>query len=163
MIDAHALDALLAQAHTSPRKRAIRRLHSGDHEHCHRMLNGLTPGTYVRPHKHDNEHNSEGFIVLRGTLALLIFTETGSVLTAQSCVLNAAQGRFGMDVAPHIWHTLVALEETVIYEVKGHPAGGYVETSAKNFAPWAPEEGSTEAAAYLQQLEAVAHALVTSA
>jgi hypothetical protein len=41
----------------------------------------------------------------------------------------------------------------VIYEVKGHPAGGHVAERDKDFAPWSPEEGSAEAAAYLESLE----------
>ena len=98
------------------------------------MLNALTVGTYVRPHRHLDKHNSEGFIVLRGSLALLIFDESGQVIPAESCLLNVANGMLGMDIAPGIWHTLVALEDAVIYEVKGHPAGGYVEELAKNFA-----------------------------
>lgn len=155
-IDAQLLDELLCKAADSPRRRTILRLHSGDHEHCHRMLNALKSGTYVRPHRHVNEHNSEGFIVLRGRLALLIFDETGNVIEAESCILDAAAGQFGMDIAPHIWHTLVALQDTVIYEVKGHPAGGYVEESAKNFAPWSPEENSVEAMSYLGKLEGIA-------
>ncbi|MFN7947842.1 MAG: WbuC family cupin fold metalloprotein [Blastocatellia bacterium] len=158
-IDAQLLDELLCKAADSPRRRTILRLHSGDHEHCHRMLNALKSGTYVRPHRHMNEHNSEGFIVLRGRLALLIFDEAGSVIESESCILDATAGQFGMDIAPHIWHTLVALEDTVIYEVKGHPSGGYVEESAKNFAPWSPAEGSAEADAYLNILEQIARRL----
>ncbi|HWQ34155.1 MAG TPA: WbuC family cupin fold metalloprotein [Blastocatellia bacterium] len=162
-IDAQLLDDLLCRAADSPRRRTILRLHSGDHEHCHRMLNALKVGTYVRPHRHVNEHNSEGFIVLRGRLALLIFDETGSVIEAESCIFDVTAGQFGMDIAPHIWHTLVALQDTVIYEVKGHPAGGYVEESAKNFAPWSPAEGSAEADAYLHELEQLARRLQKAA
>jgi cupin fold WbuC family metalloprotein len=158
-IDAALLDELLVKAACSPRLRAILRLHDGDWEHCHRMLNALKVGTYVRPHRHINEHNSEGFIVLCGRLALLIFDDDGNVIEAESCVLKTADGQFGMDVAPNVWHTIVALEDTVIYEVKGHPPGGYVEESAKNFAPWSPAEGSAEANLYLRDLEWAAHNL----
>ncbi len=160
-IDTLALDELLMRARTSPRKRAIRCLHDGDWEHAHRMLNALTVGTYVRPHRHLDQHNSEGFIVLRGSLVLLFFDESGNVIPAETCVLNPATGMFGMDVAPQIWHTLVALEDTVIYEVKGHLAGGYVEEAAKNFAPWSPEEGNPEAPQYLRKLESEARLAAT--
>ncbi|HZS05052.1 MAG TPA: WbuC family cupin fold metalloprotein [Blastocatellia bacterium] len=159
IIDDRLLDELLIRAAQSARKRAILRLHEGDWEHCHRMLNALKVGTYIRPHRHVSEHNSEGFIVLRGTLALLIFDDDGGVIHAESRVLDAARGVFGMDVAPNIWHTLIALEDTVIYEVKGHPAGGYVEESAKNFSPWSPAEGSEEAGIYSRELERQARSL----
>jgi cupin fold WbuC family metalloprotein len=158
-IDSMLLDELLAQARQSPRKRAIRRLHDDDWEHAHRMLNALTPGTYVCPHRHASQFNGEGFILLRGRLAVLIFNDDGAVDRDRSCVLSLADGRLGMDIAPMVWHSLVALEDSVIYEVKGQPIGGYVQANDKNFAPWAPAEGDAGARAYLQTLEAVAAAI----
>lgn len=120
------------------------------------MLNALTPGTYVRPHRHASDYQSEGFVLLRGRLALVIFDETGVADLERSRVLAASAGCFGLDVPPRTWHALVALEEAVIYEVKGQPAGGYVEARDKDFAPWSAAEGSAEAVNYLQQLEAIA-------
>lgn len=158
-ITSSLLDDLLERAAASPRRRAIHCLHSGDWEHCHRMLNALTPGTYVRPHRHDSDHQSEAFILLRGKLALLLFDEEGNVDFANSRILSPAAGIFGMDIPPRLWHSLVALEEAVIYEVKGHPAGGYVQERDKNFAPWAPEEGSGESEVYLRTMEAAAKKL----
>ncbi len=147
------IDDLLQRARESSRRRAIHCLHSGDWEHCHRMLNALTPGTYVRPHRHDSDHQSEAFILLRGKLALLLFNEGGSVDFANSRILSPADGLFGMDIPPGLWHSLVALEDTVIYEVKGHPSGGYVQERDKNFASWAPAEGAPEADEYLRKME----------
>jgi len=43
------------------------------------MLNALAVGTYVRPHRHEDKHKGEGFIILRGKLALLIFTGAGEI------------------------------------------------------------------------------------
>lgn len=117
------------------------------------MLNALIPGTYVRPHRHDSDHQSEAFILLRGKVALLLFDEKGELDIGNSRILSPLEGMFGMDIPPRLWHSLVALEETVIYEVKGHPAGGYVQERDKNFASWSPEEGSPESAAYLQKME----------
>jgi cupin fold WbuC family metalloprotein len=155
-ITSERLDDLLAQAKAAPRRRTICCFHEGDWEHCHRMLNALTVGTYVRPHRHADPHQSEGFILLRGKLALLIFDEEGSLDAANSLILSPAEGIYGMDIPPLIWHTLVALEDSVIYEVKGHPSGGYVGERDKSFASWAPAEGDDAATAYLAQLEAVA-------
>ncbi len=153
------LDELLLRAGQSPRRRAIHCLHDGDWEHCHRMLNALTPGTYVRPHRHDSDHQSEAFILLRGKIALLLFDEEGNVDFHHSRILSPADGVFGMDIPPRIWHTLIAIEDTVIYEVKGHPAGGYIQERDKNFARWAPEEGSPEGEDYLCQMKAIAQRL----
>ena len=158
-IDERLLDELIRLAHASPRRRTIHRLHAGDWEHAHRMLNALTTGTYVRPHRHSSDYQSEAFILLRGRLALLIFDDAGKLDTAASRVLSASGGCFGLDLPPRIWHSLVALEDAVIYEVKGHPAGGYVEARDKEFAPWSPAEGSAGAGAYLRELEQQAQSL----
>ncbi len=117
------------------------------------MLNALIPGTYVRPHRHDSDYQSEAFILLRGKVALLLFDEKGELDIGNSRILSPLEGLFGMDIPPGLWHSLVALEDTVIYEVKGHPSGGYVQERDKNFASWSPEEGSPESAAYLQKME----------
>ncbi|MFN0124509.1 MAG: WbuC family cupin fold metalloprotein [Blastocatellia bacterium] len=156
VIDQVLLDGLLERARQSPRRRAIHCLHHGDWEHAHRMLNALTPGTYVRPHRHPDRHNGEGFIVLRGRMAVLIFDDHGVCIPAASHILSTASGRLGMDIAPGAWHSLVALADTVIYEIKGQPAGGYIQNNDKDFAPWAPAEGDPGADAYVRQLERMA-------
>jgi cupin fold WbuC family metalloprotein len=158
-IDSKLLDELLERARQSPRRRAIHRLHDDDWEHAHRMLNALTPGTYICPHRHASPFNGEGFILLRGRLAALIFDEAGNVDSGKSCLLSLAEGQVGMDIAPMVWHSLIALEDSVIYEVKGQPIGGYVQVQDKNFAPWAPAEGERGVAEYLQKLEALAAAI----
>jgi cupin fold WbuC family metalloprotein len=152
-INRQLLDDLLQRARSLPRKRALLRLHDDDWEHAHRMLNALTPGTYVTPHRHADRYKGEGFILLRGKLAVLIFDDNGTLDRAQSRVLSSATGCLGMELPPGVWHSLVALEEAVIYEVKGQPAGGYVQALDKEFAPWAPAEGAPLAVAYGRQLD----------
>jgi cupin fold WbuC family metalloprotein len=155
-IDAALLDELLQQACVSPRRRAILCLHDGDWEHAHRMLNALAVGTYVRPHRHEDKHKGEGFVILRGKLAVLIFNDAGEIDFDRSRVLSAAGGCLGMDLAPGVWHSLVALEDSVVYEVKGQPAGGYVQAADKDFAAWSPEEGAGEADEYCRLLQQAA-------
>ncbi len=151
-INAKLLDDLIAKAHQSPRLRTIHCFHDGDWEHCHRMLNALAVGTYVRPHRHGDKFQSEGFILLRGKIAVLIFDENGEVDQENSCLLNTQNGDVGMNIKPGIWHSLVALEDAVIYEVKGHPNGGYVAERDKDFAAWAPAEADPLADEYLKKL-----------
>lgn len=124
------------------------------------MLNALAVGTYVRPHRHGDPHQSEGFILLRGKLAILIFDAAGQLDSLTSGVLSLERGDVGMNIKPGIWHTLVALEDSVIYEVKGHPTGGFVAERDKDFAPWSPPEGDDAAPAYLEKLEAMAQQLI---
>jgi cupin fold WbuC family metalloprotein len=155
-INTALLEELLQQARASARRRAIHCLHAGSWEHAHRMLNALVPGTYVCPHRHPNEYKGEGFILLRGRMALLIFTDDGQVDYTQSRVLTARDGCLGLDIPPGVWHSLVPLEESVIYEVKGQPSGGYVQEHDKEFAPWAPLEETAGAAEYGRWLEQAA-------
>ncbi len=155
-IDSALLNDLSRRARLSPRRRAILCLHDSDWEHAHRMLNALAVGTYVRPHRHEDKHKGEGFVILRGKLALLIFNDAGEIDFEQSRILSAESGCFGMDIAPGVWHSLVALEDAVIYEVKGQPAGGYVQAEDKDFAAWSPGEGSREADEYCRFLHKAA-------
>jgi hypothetical protein len=54
------------------------------------------------------------------------------------------------EVPAGTWHALVALERgSVFFETKPGP---YVPLTDKDFAPWAPEEGSEEAGEYLDNL-----------
>jgi hypothetical protein len=56
----------------------------------------------------------------------------------------------GAEVACNTWHTVVALEAgCVLLEVK---AGPFDPNQPKDLAPWAPEEGSSAAESYLQQM-----------
>src|SRR5262245_20298586 len=158
-IDSPLLDELLRPARLSSRRRAIFCLHDDDWEHAHRMLNALAVGTYVRPHRHVDEHKGEGFIILRGRLALLIFDDTGEIDFERSRVLSKEGGCLGMDIPPGVWHSLVAIEDAVIYEVKGQRAGGYVQEDDKDFAPWSPEEGSRESDEYCRYLYEAALAI----
>ena len=62
----------------------------------------------------------------------------------------------GIDIQPGVWHTLAVLTpHAVCYEVKPGP---YSPANDKDFAPWAPREGDSDAAAYLEKLVARAAA-----
>ncbi|MBS1809934.1 MAG: WbuC family cupin fold metalloprotein [Acidobacteria bacterium] len=160
--DTTLLDDLLARAHQVPRLRAIHCFHDGDWEHCHRMLNALAVGTYVCPHRHGDQHQTEAFLLLRGKLAILVFDDAGNFDLSRSHVLSLSNGDIGLQIKPGIYHTLIALEDSVIYEVKGHPTGGFVMERDKDFAPWAPAEGSEAAKSYLHKLESLASQIPTA-
>ncbi|MBV9744787.1 MAG: WbuC family cupin fold metalloprotein, partial [Acidobacteriia bacterium] len=57
---------------------------------------------------------------------------------------------WGIDVAPGVWHTILARSARVIcFEVKPGP---WDPASDKDFAPWAPAEKDPAAAGYLEKL-----------
>jgi cupin fold WbuC family metalloprotein len=112
------------------------------------MLNAVQPGSYVRPHRHARPPKAECFVVLRGRAAFFIFADDGTV--KQCHVLAPDAEHFGVDVEPGVYHGFAALEaDTVIFEAK---TGPYEAANDKEFAPWAPEEDTPEAEAYLAEL-----------
>ena len=139
---------VIAQSRTSPRGRIILPFHLGPADTLHRMLNALQPGSYVRPHRHLNPPKAESILVLRGRLAFVTFLDDGNI--DRGLILAAGSPSFGVDCHPGVFHTIFALEpDTVVFEAKPGP---YDPASDKDFAAWAPEEGSPEATAYLERL-----------
>lgn len=147
LITAELVQTAIAHARASPRRRVIQPFHKSDDDPLHRMLNAVQPDSYVRPHRHLEPPKAEAFILLRGALVFFTFEPDGRV---RDCVALRAGGVLGVDLAPGVYHSFVALEpDTVIYEVK---TGPYTQATDKSFAPWAPEEGTPQAAAYLASL-----------
>lgn len=152
-IDARLLDELSRAARQRPRLRLNHNLHEDYREPCQRLLNAVEPGTYVRPHRHLDPPRPECFVLLRGTLAVLLFAEDGGIY---EIIPLAANGPcWGVDIPPGAWHSLVSLEAgTVFFETKPGP---YLPLSDKDFAPWAPAEESVEAGEYLKFLAGLVH------
>ncbi len=177
LIDARLLDEVCAEAAASPRRRKHRNFHAYDGHPAHRLLNAMQPDSYIPPHRHLDPNKDETFVVLRGSLGLIIFDDAGNpVKTAR---LGVPQGDFlrgvpqgdflrgvpqgdflrgaggsalGVDIPHGTWHTAVALEaDTVFLEAK---AGPYLPLTAAERAPWAPAENSAGAASYLESLRA---------
>lgn len=148
VINTLLLDEVSVQARTSPRLRMNYNFHRSLEDVYHRMLNAMEPGTYIRPHKHENPDKFEVFIVLRGRMAVIIFDENGQIDQYQ--ILDPSQGVFGVDIPERTYHTLISLQEgSVAFEVKPGP---YSPVNDKNYATWAPAEDDPAAFSYLNQL-----------
>jgi cupin fold WbuC family metalloprotein len=136
------------EAKKSARLRKNYNFHADYADPVNRMLNAFEPGTYVRPHKHESPDKCEVFIVLTGKALGLRFDDAGEVM--ESVLLDASQGSYGVEFAAREWHTIIPLiSGTVLYELKPGP---YAPINDKNFAPWAPAEGSPETATYISSL-----------
>jgi len=147
-IDNLLLNQLTQQAKLSPRKRMNYNFHKTPDDLLQRMLNAIEPDSYIRPHKHENPDKREAFFALRGSFVVFEFDNNGSI--NDFTILKPENGNFGVEIAPRIWHSIVALESgTVAYEVKDGP---YNPLNDKNFAAWAPAEGDASAAKYLESL-----------
>jgi cupin fold WbuC family metalloprotein len=142
------LEQVIEQSRGSPRGRIILPFHLGPQDHLHRMLNAMQPGSFVQPHRHLDPPKAECIVVLRGAVGYVTFTADGQV--DRSLQVAAGGAEFGVDSQPGVYHTFFALQpDTVVFEVKPGP---YDPASDKDFAPWAPPEGTPESAAYLAAL-----------
>jgi cupin fold WbuC family metalloprotein len=150
--DAQYLNDLTRQAKNSQRLRQHRNIHQNYQDACQRLFNAIEPGSYIRPHRHATEPREELLIAIRGSMALITFDHQGSVtgILRFGFEKQGSDLAAGAEVASSIWHTVVALEPgSVLLEVK---AGPFDPNQPKDLAPWAPEEGSSMAQGYLQEM-----------
>lgn len=147
-VDSILLDGLTEQARRSPRLRMNRNFHPADAAACHRLLNAIEPGSYIRPHRHLDPQKDETFVLIRGTLGILTFADDGTVST---CTVLKAKTDACIATIPHgVWHTAVSLKPgTIFFEAK---AGPYLPFTEQEKAAWAPEDRSPDASNYLQSL-----------
>lgn len=142
------LDELSQKAVEAPRRRMNLNHHDDLADPINRMLNAFEPGTYVQPHKHENPDKREVFLILRGSLVVVFFDDSGNV--NEFVLLNREKGNYAVEIESGTWHAIIALEKgTVVYEVKDGP---YFPMNDKNFAYWAPKEGEADCEVYLESL-----------
>ena len=98
-----SLFAQVAQrAAASPRRRKNHNLHQ-ESDLVQRFLNVLQPGTYVRPHRHRREQAGAGFecfVVLQGSVGLLVLNSAGEVLQRERLWRSLFNGEHGDETGP---------------------------------------------------------------
>ena len=162
-ITTRVLTTLSAEAQATPRRRKNFNLHEGPEAAVQRFCNAIEPDSYIRPHRHPEANKWELLVALRGSTTLLTFDGEGRV--AERVELQAGGDVMAVELAPGTWHTLVGRAPgSVLLEIKEGP---YIPAAANDFATWAPEEGTTGVAAFLEWLRAaqvgsVAPALATT-
>jgi cupin fold WbuC family metalloprotein len=140
------LNEVSNKAAAADRRRTNHNFHKDYGERVQRLLNAAEPGTYIRPHKHEDPDKVEVFIVLRGSVVVVEFDDEGAII--DHALLSRDKGTFAVELPPRVWHTFICLEpRTVLYEAKEGP---YDETADKHFAPWAPAEGSPAAEGFTE-------------
>ena len=151
VIDEDLFEQVTARAQGAVRRRMNHNFHASAEDNPHRFLNVLLHGTYVRPHRHLEPPKSEAFLVLDGVADVVVFSEDGEIQGRYRLGESGAGGkRWGVDVAPGVWHTVVAISERVVcYEVKPGP---WEAASDKEFAAWSPKEGEPEVEEFLGKL-----------
>lgn len=142
------INNLIQEAQASPRKRAHILLHKDPEEQVHRMINALVPGTYVQPHRHKEPPKTESFSILKGRVACLAYSDSGEVETVH--LLDETGPVKVVDIEPGIFHSLVALAPSAVFEIIQGP---WSKETHKQFAPWAPSEEDGHAQEYLNTIE----------
>jgi cupin fold WbuC family metalloprotein len=143
-------DSVVAHSVASERRRSILNFHTEPVDPIQRMINALQPETYVRPHKHESPDKREVFLILEGSIAILIFDDDGKI--TDMAIMNRNSGVYGVEIPARTWHALVSLEaNSVLYEIKDGP---YNPADDKVFALWSPEEGSAESEKTLKNWKA---------
>ena len=129
----------------SPRGRMNFNFHSGPEDNPHRFLNVMLRGTYVQPHRHLNPPKAEAFLALRGSGCVVTFDDAGAV--TERYFIGEGQPSLGVDIAAGVWHTVIPGSDVLVcYEVKPGP---WDPSTDKEFAAWAPAEGSRDVERYV--------------
>jgi cupin fold WbuC family metalloprotein len=145
------LESLTADAKKAARLRKHDNIHDSYNESCQRLMNAISVGSYIAPHRHHLDPKNECLIAVRGMFAAIIFENTGEI----NCIEYFGTEKFenlsvGLELRSQSWHTVLALEEgSIIFEVKEGP---FQPAAGKEYAPWAPGEDSVEAKAYYADL-----------
>ena len=114
LISQELLDELTAQAKESPRLRMNMDLRNSPEDSSQRMLNAIEPGSVVPVHRHRS--TSETVVCLRGCVDEIFYDDSGHE-TARFR-LDPSAGFYGLQIPAGQWHTLVALQPSVIVEFK---------------------------------------------
>lgn len=146
-IDDCLCDNVATAAKDSYRKRMNHNFHDSFDNPLQRFLNAVEPESYIQPHKHSEPMKEELFLLIKGSVLVLEYNDEGDVI--EHTVLSHKYGNYGVEIKANAWHSCVALEQgTLFYEVK---AGPYCPPD-KVMADWAPEEGSDDAVAFMENL-----------
>lgn len=145
------LEQVSCAARQNPRLRQNYNLHSTDESRCHRLLNAMEPGSYIRPHCHLDPEKDEAFILMSGRLGVVTFSDSGEI--GEALLLSHASGNLAADIPPGVYHTALSLESgTVFYETK---AGPYRPLNEEEKGAWAPEDGDPQAQEFLARLRSL--------
>lgn len=140
------LDDLRAASARAARRRAATPIHDDFSDPVQRVLMAAEPDTYVGPHRHPDKE-WELLVLLEGAMDILLFSQDG---TLQERIELRQDGGRAVEYPANQFHAAVIhTPGTLVFEVKRGP---YIPETAKELPSWAPEEGTTEAAAARERL-----------
>ena len=137
----------LKLASASEKRRYPKLLHNpGDEFNC--VFNFMMRDSYMQPHLHPGREKIEKIYLVQGIAAALFFDYKGEM---SKCTVLEKGGVEFIEVPAFTWHTYVMLTDTVVtYETM---TGVYRPETWKQFAAWAPQEGTVDCNKYLDLLK----------
>ncbi|MBN2642318.1 MAG: WbuC family cupin fold metalloprotein [Victivallales bacterium] len=137
---------LSQKAIESPRKRSHYNFHPSVEDDIHRLCMAAEPDSYVRPHRHSQEDRWELFIVLKGAVSVLIFTEDG--VLKERYELEAGGDVCAVEIEQNVLHSFISKKSgSIVMEVKRGP---YIPIPEADSGAWAPREGEDATPGFLQ-------------
>jgi len=98
------LARLSDEAQLSPRLRKNLNFHPSNDSKCHRLLNAIEPGTYIRPHRHLDPEKDESMVLMSGRMGVVLFSEGGEV--RETVLLSRDGGVLAVDIPCGIYHSV---------------------------------------------------------
>ena len=148
VLDDKSFAELTEAAKNSPRLRSHLNLHESLDEPFQRMVVGMEPDSYIRPHRHLLTPKPESLVCLRGSISVVLFDDSGEAQAVHRLSLDGATR--GVDIPPGVWHTIISNESGSVF-LESKP-GPYVPFEPDDFASWAPEDDAD----YVERLRRVA-------
>lgn len=117
IFDQGTFEELRSQAGISSRKRAHYNLHHSYEEPVQKVLICMLRESYIPPHYHEHVYQTELFIVLQGSVKLIIFDENGGI--QEEVVMGEGSGASMVEIEPKVIHTIVCeSDDAFVLEVK---------------------------------------------
>ena len=113
-IDKKLIAQLFDEASANSRLRINYDLRNSELDGSQRMLNALLPGTQVPIHRHPN--SSESVVVICGSVVEVFYDDNGQEI--ERVPMCPMHGNFGCQIPKGTWHSIEALEPSVIIEAK---------------------------------------------
>ena len=145
-VSSNDIDFLKHQASVLPVRKSRLLLHGKPEQLLHEMLIVHKRGTYIQPHI--NQRSAKSFLVISGTMKLVLYDEDGSIRTHYDLSADDAEANVLIRLNRPYFHTLIMLSDTVVFLET--TLGPHKETIYADFAPKPNEKGATEYMTWLE-------------
>ena len=92
-------------------------LRNSDKDLSQSMLNAVEPGTEIPIHRHPTK--DETFVIMKGKVKVTTYNNKGEL--QDFAILCQENGLYGVNIPKNVWHTLEALESSMLFECKEGP------------------------------------------